>query len=200
MGNYENRIFLYIIIILSAIVHEYAHAWAALRQGDPTAKYAGRLTLNPIPHIDLWGTVIMPLFLLLFFGAFFGYAKPVPINPYNFRDQKRGIIWVSLAGVGANFLIAVALGLFIRFVPGFFLNPFLSLIVIINIWLGLFNLFPFPPLDGSQLLMALADFKSRKLNKFIEVASTPVGLLIAIFIAMLFLPTLSNWVYRIIVG
>ena len=113
----QSGIFLYIIIIFSAIIHEYAHGWAALRQGDPTAKYAGRLTLNPLAHIDWWGTVLMPLLLLFTFGVFFGYAKPVPINPYNFRNQRRGIIYVSLAGVGANFLIALALGLFVRFMP-----------------------------------------------------------------------------------
>lgn len=201
MANFESRIFLYIIIILSAIVHEYAHAWAALRQGDPTAKYAGRLTLNPIPHIDLWGTVIMPLMLLLFFGAFFGYAKPVPINPYNFKDQRRGMIWVSVAGVGANFLIAIILGLFIRFMPSFFLNPFLSLIVMINIWLGLFNLIPFPPLDGSKLLATLADFKRNSwFSRLVEASNNPFGFLIAIFVALTFLPYLSNWIYRLIVG
>jgi len=145
----RNALFLYIIIIFSAIVHEYAHAWAAWRQGDLTAKYAGRLTLNPMAHIDWWGTVLMPLMLLYFFGAFFGYAKPVPINPYNFKDQRRGIIWVSAAGVGANFAIAVLLGLVIRFLPNFFL---------------------------------------------------PVGILVAIFVAMTFLPYVSNFIFRLIVG
>jgi len=196
----RNALFLYIIIIFSAIVHEYAHAWAAWRQGDLTAKYAGRLTLNPMAHIDWWGTVLMPLMLLYFFGAFFGYAKPVPINPYNFKDQRRGIIWVSAAGVGANFAIAVLLGLVIRFLPNFFLNPFLSLIVMINIWLGLFNLLPFPPLDGSKLLMALANVKESRYARVIEVLSSPVGILVAIFVAMTFLPYVSNFIFRLIAG
>jgi len=193
-------LFLYIIIILSSILHEYAHGWAALREGDPTAKYAGRLTLNPLAHIDWWGTVLMPLALLIFFGVFFGYAKPVPINPYNFKDQRRGMIWVSIAGVGANFLIAVILGLFIRFLPSFFLNNLFSLIVMINIWLGLFNLLPFPPLDGSKLLMAAVDWRGGGLTNFVRLASTPFGILIAIFIAMTFLPYLSNFIFSIIVG
>lgn len=197
----QSSLFLYIIIILSAIVHEYAHAWAAFRQGDPTAKYAGRLTLNPLAHLDWWGTVLMPLLLLYFFHMFFGYAKPVPINPYNFRDQRRGMIWVSAAGVGANFLLAIVFGLFIRFVPDFFLNPFLALITMVNIWLGLFNLLPFPPLDGSKLLMALVDYRvGGRLADFVRIVSTPFGILIAIFVAMTFLPYLSNILFKLIVG
>jgi Zn-dependent protease len=196
----QSLLFLYVIIILSSIIHEYAHAWAAFRQGDTTAKYAGRLTLNPVAHMDLWGTVLMPLALLYFFGIFFGYAKPVPINPYNFRDQRRGMIEVSLAGVGANFLVAVALGLFIRFMPGFFLNPFLLLVVIVNIWLGLFNLLPFPPLDGSKLLFALADINTARFSRVIEFLSQPIGIIIAIFVAMTFLPYVSDFILRLIVG
>ncbi|KKT26653.1 MAG: Transmembrane protein [Parcubacteria group bacterium GW2011_GWA2_43_9b] len=196
----QSLLFLYIIIILSSIIHEYAHAWAAFRQGDLTAKYAGRLTLNPLAHIDLWGTVLMPLALLYFFGIFFGYAKPVPINPYNFRDQRGGMIEVSLAGVGANFLVAIILGLFIRFMPGFFLNPFLFFVVQVNIWLGLFNLLPFPPLDGSKLVVALADINTSRYSRVIEFLSQPMGIIIAIFVAMTFLPYVSNWLLRLIVG
>lgn len=197
----ESRLFIYVIIILSAIVHEYAHAWAALRQGDPTAKYAGRLTLNPIPHIDLWGTIIIPLLMLFWVGAFFGYAKPVPINPYNFRDQKKGMVWVSLAGIGANFLIAITLGLVLRFYPTIYLAPFLQFIILVNIWLALFNLLPFPPLDGSKLVEALVDFKpAGAFSRFMQLASTPAGIIIAIVVAMIFLPTLSTFIYRLIVG
>lgn len=202
MNNFQGILFLYIIVILSAIMHEYAHAWAAYRQGDLTAKYAGRLTLNPLAHLDWWGTVLMPLLLLTFFGVFFGYAKPVPINPYNFRDQRKGMIYVSIAGVGANFLIAIVLGLFIRFVPNFFLNNLFEFIAMINIWLGLFNLLPFPPLDGSKLLMAAVNYQgaSGRFAQFISLASTPFGILIAIFIAMTFLPYLSNLIFTLIVG
>lgn len=196
----QSLLFLYIIIILSSIIHEYAHAWAAFRQGDLTAKYAGRLTLNPMAHMDWWGTVLMPLALLYFFGIFFGYAKPVPINPYNFRDQRRGMIEVSLAGVGANFLVAIVLGLFVRFMPGFFLNPFLLLVVIVNIWLGLFNLLPFPPLDGSKLLIALADINTSRYSRVIEFLSQPVGIIVAIFIAMTFLPSVSEFILSLIIG
>ena len=82
----DNRIFLYIIIILSAVIHEYSHGWIADRMGDKTARYAGRLTLNPLAHMDLWGTVIIPLFLLFTGGIFIGWAKPVPYNPYNIQN------------------------------------------------------------------------------------------------------------------
>jgi len=200
MSDIQGQLFLYIIIILSAIVHEYAHAWAAFRQGDVTAKLEGRLTLNPLAHIDWWGTVLMPLMLLFFFKMFFGYAKPVPINPYNFKNQRTGMIWVSVAGVGANFLLAIVFGLIIRFVPGFFLNPFLALIVMVNIWLGLFNLLPFPPLDGSKLLIALADINTSRYSRVIEFLSQPVGIIVAIFIAMTFLPYVSNFIFGLIVG
>ena len=165
-----------------------------------TAKYAGRLTLNPLAHIDPWGTVLMPLMLLYFFGIFFGYAKPVPINPYNFQDQRRGMIEVSLAGVGANFLVAIILGLFIRFMPGFFLNPLLFFVVQVNVWLGLFNLLPFPPLDGSKLFIALADINTSRYSRVIEFFSQPVGIIIAIFVAMTFLPYVSNFILRLIAG
>lgn len=200
MNNFVGSLFLYIIIIASAIIHEYAHAWAAWRQGDSTAKYAGRLTLNPLSHVDPLGTVVLPLLLLLTSGAFFGYAKPVPINPYNFRDQRHGIIWVSLAGVAANFAIAVILGLILRFFPGLFLAEFLSMIVIINIWLGLFNLLPFPPLDGSKLFMALFNIDERRVAGVLDIFGSVFGIVIAILVAMTFLPYLSSIIYKLIVG
>ncbi|MEK7160992.1 MAG: site-2 protease family protein [Patescibacteria group bacterium] len=196
----QSNLFLYLIIIFSAIIHEYAHAWAAFRQGDSTAKYAGRLTLNPMAHLDWWGTVLMPLALLFFFGMFFGYAKPVPINPYNFKNQRTGLIWVSAAGVLANFAVAIVLGLFIRFFPAFFLNQFLFFVVMVNIWLALFNLLPFPPLDGSKLLIALANINTSRYSRVIEFLSQPIGIIIAIFIAMTFLPYVSSFILRLIIG
>ena len=200
MTDIQSNLFLYLIIIMSAIVHEYAHAWAAFSQGDSTAKYEGRLTLNPMAHIDLWGTVIMPLVLLFVFGMFFGYAKPVPINPYNFKNQRWGMIWVSSAGILSNFLLAIVFGLFIRFMPDFFLNQFFVSIVMVNIWLGLFNLLPFPPLDGSKLLIALADINVRRYSRVIEFLSQPIGIIVAIFVAMTFLPYVSRFLLGLIIG
>lgn len=202
--DFSSVLFLYIIIILSAVLHEYAHAWAAFRQGDLTAKYAGRLTLNPLAHIDWWGTVLMPLLLLYYFKVFFGYAKPVPVNPYNFRDQRRGMIEVSLAGVATNFLTATSLGLIVRFLPDFILRDFLAAVVSVNIWLGVFNLLPVPPLDGSKLLMALADLRpASRLGRWLEFLGTPWGSIVSILILLQFLPYLGRlnaWIFGLIVG
>lgn len=210
-----SSLFQFFIIIFSAIIHEYAHAWAAFKQGDLTAKYEGRLTLNPLAHIDWFGTVFLPLMILYISGggAFFGYAKPVPINPYNFKDQRRGMIWVSLAGVAANLAIALIAGLGLRFFPQIFLSDLFNIqaagsqvfnawvvIVIINIWLALFNLLPFPPLDGSKLLMALTNVGRSTSGRVLSFFASPFGFIIAIFIAMTFLPTLSQVIFTLIVG
>jgi len=203
MTSITSILFLYIIVVLSSIIHEYAHGWAALRQGDSTAKYAGRLTLNPLPHLDLWGTVLMPLFILFITQGqgFFGYAKPVPINPYNFKNQRSGMIWVSVAGVGANFLIAVILGLAVRFSSSSLTMSLLGEIAFINIWLGLFNLLPFPPLDGSKLLLAAIGYRgSGRFASFMALASSPFGIIVAVLIAMTFLPYVSYFLFKLIVG
>ncbi len=153
-----DTLFYIIILIFSVILHEVAHGYVADMQGDPTARLAGRLTLNPVPHIDLFGSVLLPA-LLIFTGSgvVVGWAKPVPYNPYNLRNQKWGTLAVSLAGVAMNFLVALIFGLLMRFIPG--LPPsFLTIagmIVTLNIILGVFNLLPIPPLDGSKVLLAL---------------------------------------------
>lgn len=149
-------VFSFIAVILSLSVHEYAHAWMADYLGDSTAKQYGRLTLNPLKHIDLVGTILLPLFLFLASSpALFGYAKPVPFNPFNLRDQKWGPAWVGLAGPMANLMLVVVFGLLIRFLPMSNLVSFLFIIVLVNIGLMVFNLIPIPPLDGSKLVYAL---------------------------------------------
>ncbi len=151
----EEIIFVYLVIILSAVFHEYAHAFMAYSLGDNTAKNMGRLTLNPIAHMDIFGTVLLPLFLLFTGGMFLGYAKPVPYNPYNLRDQKYGEAKIALAGPASNFLIALIFGLSARFLPlslEFF--SLLTFVTLINFILCFFNLIPIPPLDGSKLLRA----------------------------------------------
>ncbi len=192
-SSIEFKLFLYAVIILSAIFHEYAHAYAAYRMGDPTAKNMGRLTLNPLAHMDPIGTVMLPLFLLFFVGGFIGYAKPVPYNPYNLRDAKYGSAKVAVAGPLSNFFIALIFALVVRF---FDLTGFLSIafswIVYINIFLGLFNLIPIPPLDGSKILSIF--FPSYGLS------NSWGGVFIAIFIAIMFLSSLSGAVYSILTG
>ncbi|KPJ55804.1 hypothetical protein AMJ49_06315 [Parcubacteria bacterium DG_74_2] len=191
------KIFLYIIIIFSAVFHEFAHGWMANYLGDPTAKYAGRLTLNPLRHLDPMGTVIIPLFLLFFVGAFIGWAKPVPYNPYNLRDQRYGSSKVGAAGPAANILIAIIFGLLLRFLPieGFFYIAF-SWIVYINIFLAFFNLIPIPPLDGSKLLIDL--FPQSQSLRILE--QSFIGIFLAIALAIMILPIISSVFYYVIVG
>lgn len=153
-----DQIFVIVVIMFSAVIHEVAHGVAADRLGDPTARYAGRLTLNPIPHLDAFGSVLLPL-LLAISGSpiFFGWAKPVPYNPYNLvKAPYWGEAIVAFAGPLSNFIIAVFCALVIRlsvFSPE--LNGVLLIVVITNVMLGIFNLIPIPPLDGSKILSAI---------------------------------------------
>lgn len=143
-----------IALAIGIIFHEVAHGYAALWLGDPTAKYAGRLSLNPIKHIDLWGTILIPLFLMLSgVGFVFGWAKPVPVNYYNLRDGRYGPLLVALAGPLTNFLIVAIFGLLTRFAPADTALPYLFVqIALTSAVLMLFNLIPVPPLDGSKVL------------------------------------------------
>ena len=155
---------LQILALLYAIViHEWAHGFAAYKMGDNTAYYMGRLTLNPIRHMDLFGTVLLPLLLIVTRSPIlFGWAKPVPVNPNNFRDFKKGEVVVSLAGVTANILSALlftALVFILRHFSGMpLIQPMIFFFIIasvINVILFAFNLIPIPPLDGSHILMLL---------------------------------------------
>jgi len=156
------------VILMSIIVHEVSHGYAAYLLGDDTAKRAGRLTFNPIRHIDTFGTIILPVLLLITTrgGLAFGYAKPVPINPYNFRNYKKDTALTAAAGPAANFVIALLLSFVLRMIIKS-IDPFMEIgptqatflrtiynIIFINLFLGLFNLIPFPPLDGSKVLGA----------------------------------------------
>ncbi len=144
-----------VILFFSIVVHEYFHGYIALRCGDPTAKYAGRLTFNPIPHIDIVGTIILPLFLVLSGSSFLiGWAKPVPVNPYNFRNPGIDNVKVSAAGPISNFSLAVIFAVLIILTHDLFpsLIEIFNFGIRINLLLGVFNLIPVPPLDGSHIL------------------------------------------------
>jgi len=198
MDTVTQKLFLYIVIVLSATFHEYSHGFIAYKLGDTTAKDAGRLTLNPLAHIDLYGTVIIPLFLLFYGGIFIGWAKPVPYNPYNLKDQKYGSLKVGIAGPGANLLIALIIGLFLRFFISDPITPFfalLSLIVYINIFLALFNLIPLPPLDGSKVLMDLFPRFSRGIMSL-----GFFGIFLALIVAFFILSPLAGFIFQLITG
>jgi len=187
-----NFIFIIIILIMSVVVHEVSHGYAALALGDPTAKYQGRLTLNPLSHLDPIGSVLVPLIGYLAGGFIIGWAKPVPFNPYNLRNQKWGEALVAIAGPLSNISLAVIFGLFIRFASGqAFMTPaFLGLagfVVMINITLAIFNLIPIPPLDGSKILFAVLPYKWQAIRQSFEQYG-----LILVFVFIFFLwPILS---------
>jgi Zn-dependent protease len=160
-----SSIFLGLIFLFSVVIHEVSHGFMADSLGDPTARLAGRLTLNPLKHLDPIGSILLPgiLFLTSLIsggrGIIFGWTKPVPINPYHFKNQKYGTLKVALAGPLSNFLLAFLFGILIRFLPRFLtiptlenINIFFSYIVWINLILFIFNLWPAPPFDGFHII------------------------------------------------
>ena len=185
-------------IFLAVVLHELAHGVVAYRLGDPTAKQAGRLTLNPLAHVDPMGTVVVPLLLIFLKSPFlFGWAKPVPVNPFYLKDPKRDMIWVGLAGPATNLLIAAASGflfkflLTLRFSPeGALTGTWLTILAplaimaknsaIINVVLAVFNLLPVPPLDGGRILAGLLPPRQAELLNQVE----PYGFFILIFLMM----------------
>lgn len=198
MENATQFIFEILILIFSIVVHEVSHGYAALALGDKTAQYAGRLTLNPVKHIDPFGSVILPMLSYFLGGFIFGWAKPVPYNPYNLRNQKWGPAIVGAAGPLVNFSIAVIFGLAVRFAPqflsgsspDFFIN-FVTIsgtIAFLNLILAVFNLIPIPPLDGSKVLFALLPWRLRAVQNFLEQYGLFVLVLFVVFLSRLISP------------
>ena len=169
------QIFSFVILIFSIVIHEFAHGWMANNLGDPTARFMGRLTLNPIAHIDLVGSVILPLFLLLSGSSYmFGWAKPVPYNPYNLRDKKKGELLVAIAGPVSNLMIALIFGTIIRMLllQGYAIDSniiiMFGIIVLYNVLLAVFNLVPIPPLDGSKVLFHFLPYSMQNIREVLE--------------------------------
>jgi Zn-dependent protease len=195
-------IFTIAILIVSVIIHEISHGATANMLGDPTAKYSGRLTLNPLKHLDPVGSFIVPLFLVMFYqltggmGFIFGWAKPVPYNPYNLKNQRWGPAIVGLAGPLSNLFIALVFGLAMRFIAfgesSVWMNLYqiFSMIVWINILLGIFNLMPIPPLDGSKILFAALPYSMNNVRNFL----TRYWMFVLIFLLFFGL----NWVFRFV--
>ena len=206
-------IFYIAIVLFSVVIHEVSHGLMAYALGDSTAKYAGRLTLNPIPHIDIFGSIILPLVLAIpaVFGAptiIFGWAKPVPYNPYNLKNQKWGPALVGAAGPGSNILIAVLFGLVIRFLPMLsllsseFIQNFsatLAVIVFLNLGLAIFNLVPIPPLDGSKMLFSVLPHQWAHIRELLERNGFILLLVFIFFFSQALLPVVL-FLFSIITG
>lgn len=194
-------IFSIAILIMSVVIHEVAHGYAALALGDVTAKYAGRLTLNPLKHLDLFGSVIVPLmFVLLPSNLILGWAKPVPYNPFNLRNQRWGELLVAAAGPASNLVIAAIFGVLVRLSGVLGLSAAvleMSLIVVlINVVLAVFNLIPVPPLDGSKILFGLLPTEAMiKTRAFFDRYGFILILLVIFFLWRLIVPIVAFLVW-----
>ena len=199
-------------VLLAVVLHEVAHGWVANRLGDPTAARMGRLTLNPISHVDIYGTIVIPLFLVAVGAPFiFGYAKPVPVNFQNLRNPKRDMIWVAAAGPVTNIILAVASVYMLKAVyglenllPDILQSPLAMMAdfsVKMNVMLAAFNLLPLPPLDGGRVLMGMAPQPLSSIVARIE----PFGFIILLALLMthtldFFLEPFVYFVLRLVQG
>jgi Zn-dependent protease len=180
-------IFYFLVLIFSIIVHEVAHGLAAEREGDPTARHLGRITLNPLKHIDWFGSVILPLLLIISNAGFVvGWAKPVPYNPDQLKHGNKSIAIVSIAGIVVNLGVAVFFGLLIRGLVAIgHTDPatidIASIIVVVNIVLALFNAIPLAPLDGFRFLSAVLPWRAQPFMRQVEQFSLPLLLLFIVF-------------------
>ena len=191
---------------MSVVVHEVSHGYAANLLGDPTAKYAGRLTLNPLKHLDPVGSVILPIVLAIIPPHMvFGWAKPVPYNPYNLRNKRWGDLIVAGAGPLSNILLAVFFGLAVRFSvadPMFALSfvRIASTIVFVNLMLAIFNLVPIPPLDGSKIVLGLLPmYQSMKMRIVLDRYGI-IFLLIFIFFLWQYVAPVVGVLFQLITG
>lgn len=201
-------------ILIAIVMHEVAHGFVAYKLGDPTAKVMGRLTLNPIPHVDPFGTILMPLLLYVFTnGQFvFGYAKPVPINPFNFKNPKRDMAISAVGGPATNILLAIASAVLLKYLilpaaqfasdgaGGMLLDPLVMMFkvsVVVNVVLAVFNMIPIPPLDGGRVLMGFLPFRQSAFLEKIE----PYGFIIVLVLVATGIASYIIWpVIAVILG
>lgn len=197
-------IFFVLVLVFSVILHEVAHGFMALKFGDETARLAGRLTLNPVRHIDPFGSIILPLLLALSGAPVFGWARPVPYDPRNLRHPKREGGIIAIVGPLTNFLIAVVFALLIRglLVAGYQLGPLILLldaVVWVNLALMCFNLIPIPPLDGGGFLLSLLPAAARPVELFLHRYGMYI-LIALIFFGLNFLSPIVGFLHGVLVG
>ena len=197
-------IFQIVVLLYSVVIHEVSHGLMADSLGDPTARNLGRLSLNPLKHLDMFGSVILPLMLFLVRSPFIvGYAKPVPYVPENLRDRKYGPAKVAIAGPASNLVLAFLFGMTLRFLPDIFTSPLvpqlLSFIIVLNLVLAIFNLFPIPPLDGHWLLMTFLPRRFIKFRRFLYQYSLILLIIFLIYIFPLIFP-LVGLAYELLTG
>ncbi len=199
------------ILIVSIVIHEVAHGYAANSLGDPTARLSGRLTLNPIKHIDPVGSILVPAFLVLTnAGILFGWAKPVPYNPFNLKNQRWGEAIVAGAGPFTNIFLALLLGLLARFGTGILPDPFIVIATVasfVNLFLGLFNLIPLPPMDGYTVLRGILPYSTATYLREFEARIRTGGIVSLILILVVFslffagpFSLIVNYLFGLLIG
>lgn len=207
-----NGIFYIVILVMSVVIHEISHGFMAEYFGDNTARYAGRLTINPLKHLDLFGSILLPVLLVFTHSPFLvGWAKPVPYNPENLSNRKWGTIAVAAAGVLANFALAVIFALLIRlaprlvflFAPEFILPDgfyfIASAIVFVNLGLGVFNLIPLAPLDGSKIFLSFLPGSFVAVSDFVENYSFILLIVFIVYFSK-FLSPIISYTFRFLTG
>ncbi|MFZ2310570.1 MAG: site-2 protease family protein [Patescibacteria group bacterium] len=194
-------LFVVVALIMSATFHEYMHGFAANQLGDPTAKNAGRLSLNPIKHLDLVGSILIPLALVIMHSPFlFGWAKPVPYNPNNLRDKKWGDALVSLAGPVGNLILAVLFAIVMHFiVPTSPLAELIAQVILINLVLMIFNLIPIPPLDGSKILASFLPYKLKNKLLYMDTRLSMILVFVLAFFGFNLIWPVVVWIFNLLV-
>ncbi|MFZ2484841.1 MAG: site-2 protease family protein [Minisyncoccia bacterium] len=194
------------VLIMSVVIHEVSHGYAASMLGDQTARYQGRLTLNPLKHLDFVGSILVPSISYFLGGFIFGWAKPVPYNPYNLRPGRWSEALVAAAGPASNIVMAIIFGLLLRFsiasgspLAGPASIEIVSMIVFINILLAIFNLTPIPPLDGSKLVFAIFPDKLQQMRVFFERYGLMLVLFFIFFLWQFIFPVIL-FLFRLITG
>ena len=204
MDGFLLPLFQIVVLLYSVVIHEVSHGLTANALGDPTAKNLGRLTLNPLKHLDMFGSVILPLLLFIVRSPFIvGYAKPVPYVPENLRDRKYGPAKVAIAGPASNLVLAFLFGMTLRVLPDIFTSPLvpqlLSFIIVLNLVLAIFNLFPIPPLDGHWLLMTFLPRRFIRFRRFMYQYSFILLIIFLIYVFPLIFP-LVGLVHELLTG